>query len=387
MSARAGGADGPCRDGGRRAGDPAPGACDACLRRTALIAALDGWIDVQWRRRDATARLLALPDDALLRLAGQPEAWRLHDSFEADAARERIDAAGLRALCRHSPLYPKGLLELPDPPAVLHVRGRIGALGAPDAVAVVGARRATEYGLEVARALGRDLTVAGVPVVSGLALGVDAAAHAGAVGALERGDGAGAPPVAVLAGGADRPYPPSSRGLYERVAAAGAVISELPPGQGVRRWAFPARNRIIAGLALATVVVEAAERSGSLITADLASDAGRAVGAVPGRVTGPTAAGANALLAAGAAVIRGAGDVLDLLAAHGFARTAPPVAAEAPEDPLLRRVLDAVRDGRGTVAALASDPADASEVARALAELEARGLVRRGFAGRYAPAL
>jgi len=368
-------------------------ACDDCLRRTALIAALDGWIDIQWRKRDATGRILALPDEVLLRLADRPEVWVLHDSFDAAAARERIARAAQAAVCRHEPGYPQLLLELPDPPAVLHVRGDARALGVQDGVAIVGARRATEYGLDVARGLGRDLTVAGVAVISGLAIGVDAASHAGALDAFERGGGGGAggavpaaapaaAPVAVLAGGADLPYPRSSRWLYDRIAERGAIVSEMPPGQGIRRWGFPARNRIIAGLARATIVVEAAERSGSLITADLATDIGRAVGAVPGRVTTPVASGSNALLASGAAVIRGARDVLDLLAAHGFEHALPPE-DPLPEEPGLRALLEAIDAGRSTVAALVRAPEETSAILGGLAELEARGLVRRAFGGRY----
>jgi DNA processing protein len=351
------------------------GACARCPRRTALIAWLAGWIDVQWRRRDATARVLALPDEVLLGLARAPAVEAAYGQFDAAQAAARVTAAGLEAICRCDERYPPALLELPDPPAVLHVRGNAGTLSAPDAVALVGARRATEYGLEVARSLGRSLAVARVPVVSGLALGIDAAAHAGAL------EGP-APPVAVLAGGADRPYPRSSRWLYERIAARGAVVSELPPATGVRRWAFPARNRIIAALARATVVVEAAERSGSLITADLASDLGRAIGAVPGRVTTPAAAGTNGLIAAGAALVRGPRDVLDMLADHGIDRELP-AQDELPPEPSLRRLLEAIDDGCATVAALVSKPDEAAGVLRDLTELESRGLIRRAFGGRY----
>jgi DNA processing protein len=350
-------------------------ACADCLRRTALIASLAGWIDIQWRRRDATARVLALSDQDLLGLARMPEVSAAYAAFSAGEAAGGVAAAGLAAVCRCDERYPPGLHELPDPPAVLHVRGDPDALAARDAVAVVGARRATEYGLEVARSLGRSLAVAGVSVVSGLALGIDAAAHAGAL------EGRAAP-VAVLAGGADRPYPRSSRWLYERIAERGAVVSELPPSTGVRRWAFPARNRIIAALSRATVVVEAAERSGSLITADLASDLGRAVGAVPGRVTTPAAAGTNGLLATGAAVVRGPRDVLDMLADHGIDRELP-AEDELPAEAPLRRLLEAIDDGRATVAALVDDPAASAGVLRDLTELESRGLIRRAFGGRY----
>ena len=370
--------EGGLRPPGGAAGSDARGACDRCLRRTALIAALAGWIEVGWKRWNGPGRLLALPDEVLRGLARTPEADRAHEGFDPRAARERIDRAGLTAVCGCSPSYPVLLRELPDPPAVLHVAGDAAALCAQDAVAIVGSRRASQYGLEVARSLARALTIAGVPVVSGLALGIDAAAHAGAVSAPV----ATAPPVAVLGGAAELPYPRSSRRLYEQVRDRGAVVSELPPGTRVRRWMFPARNRIIAGLARATVVVEAAERSGSLITADLAIDLGRAVGAVPGRITTQVARGSNALIASGAALISGPQDVLDLLAEHGFAHALEP-APQLPDDPLLRRLLDAIEDGRASVTALTRDSGDAPAVMRALTELEARGLIRRAFGGRY----
>ena len=351
-------------------------ACDGCLRRTALVAALAGWIDVGWRRWAGPGRLLALDDEVLIGMAANADVAAAYERFDARAARAAAERAGLTMVCRCSPAYPGLLRELADPPAVLHVAGDREALAVPDGVAIVGSRRATRYGLEVARSLGRGLTAAGVPVISGLAFGIDAAAHAGAVGCRT------GRPVAVLGGGADVPYPPSSRGLHQSVREAGAVVSELPPQTSVRRWMFPARNRIIAALARATVVVEAAERSGSLITADLAIDLGRAVGAVPGRVTTQTARGSNALLAAGAALITGPQDVLDLLAEHGVVRELAPE-PELPEDPWLRRLLEQIDDGRDTAAALARDAQEAHRVLRGLTELETRGLVRRAFGGRY----
>ena len=169
----------------------------------------------------------------------------------------------------------------------------------------MGTRRASADGLEVARALGRGLAAAGVTVVSGMALGVDSAAHAGALESSGR-------TVAVLAGGADVPYPPSKARLHQLIAERGCVVGELPPGFVAMRWCFPARNRIIAALAHMTIVVEAARRSGSLITAEIAADIGRDVGAVPGPVTAWRSAGTNALLRDGATVIRDAADALDV---------------------------------------------------------------------------
>jgi DNA processing protein len=287
----------------------------------------------------------------------------------------------MTAVCRCAPAYPGRLCELADPPAVLHVAGRPGALAHEAAAAIVGARRGTAYGLEVARSLGRGLAAAGVPVVSGLALGVDSAAH---LGAVER---ARAPVVAVLAGGADIPYPRSRRTLYARIVECGCVVSELPPGFAAFRWNFVARNRIIAGLAALTVVVEAAERSGSLTTADFAAQLGRPVGAVPGPVTSRFSAGTNGLLAAGAAVVRDARDVLDQLLGPDAPAAAVARPPAVPIEPRLRRLLDAIERGHGSLAELAADAASAQQVLQDLTDLELRGLVRREFGGRYVRAL
>ena len=366
-------------------------ACDACLRRTDLIAAVAGSLDVAWReKRGRTARVLALPDADLLGL--DRSAAARCERFDPAAARRRIADAGLTAVCRCRPDYPERLRELPDPPAVLHVAGSPAALPSGEAVAIVGARRATPYGLEVSRSLGRGLTSAGLPVVSGMALGIDSAAHAGALEALPAAPPVaqgGVPaasrasaPVAVLAGGAETPYPARMRGLHARLIAAGAVVSEMPPGFTAHRWCFPARNRIIAALSTITIVVEAATKSGSLITADLATDLGRVIAAVPGPVTSRYSAGANELLHAGAAVIRDARDAVDL----AFGADAPPLPEPMPVtplDPAQRRVLDAIERGGGTLAELASTMDEAQAASRTLSELELLGLVRRGFGGRY----
>jgi DNA processing protein len=350
-------------------------ACDDCLRRTALIAALSGRLDVEWRRRRATARVLALPDDELLELGG-PAARRAYTEFAASAARRAAEGSGVRTVCRCRPAYPGRLRALTDPPAVLHVVGRPEALEDAEAVAIVGARRATAYGLEVAGALGRGLAAADVPVISGMALGIDAAAHVGALEGTAR-------PVAVLAAAPEVPYPPSNRALHRDITERGCIVSELPPGSRAFRWCFVARNRIVAALAEVTVIVEAAERSGSLTTADFAADLGRTVAAVPGRVTNRTAAGTNALIQAGAALVRGAGDVLELLAEATGRPRIPPAAAAPVLRADLRRLLDAVEDGRGSLGELARGTDEARAVLAGLGELEFRGLVRRTFGGRY----
>jgi DNA processing protein len=242
-------------------------------------------------------------------------------------------------------------------------------------VAVVGARRATPYGLEVARGLGRGLSAAGVTVISGMALGVDSAAHAGA---LE----AGGRTVAVLAGGADVAYPASKRRLHRRLVDEACALSEMPPGLRPRKWCFPARNRLIAALAGVTVVVEAVERSGALITARLARDQGREVAAVPGAVTSPRSRGTNALLRDGAHLVRDAQDVLDLLLGAGVARAAASDRLAGLDEPL-RDVLEAVAGGCDTAASLAATPAETGAAMIALSRLELLGHLRRGPGGRY----
>ncbi len=367
------------------AAEPVVAACDACLRRTWLVAALAGGIELAWLARRPLPEVLALPDAELIAaLGGKARSavaagWA---AFEPELARARARAAGLAAVCGHDARYPAAAFkELNDAPAILHVHGggleRLGALLAEPVGAIVGARRASPYGMEVARALGRDLAAVGITVVSGMALGVDAAAHAGAL------EAPGAT-IAVLAGGADRPYPASKRGLHARIATTGCVISELPPGFGARRWCFPARNRIIAALASATIVVEAAARSGSLITAGVARSLGREVGAVPGRVTTRQAAGANALIFDGAQLVRDAQDVLDLVLGAGALRAPGPRVRRAPLERPLRELLDAVADGRDTIAALAASPEAAQSALAGLAELELLGYLRRGAGGRYA---
>jgi DNA processing protein len=356
-------------------------ACDACLRRSWLIARLAGRIELARHEHSRLPEVLALRDDRLIAAVGgdvAPQIGAEWHAFDAAAARAAIRSAALAAICRHDERYPPKLLHARDAPAVLHLAGdprHLDTVSDQPAASIVGMRRASRYGLDVARALGRDLARAGVPVVSGMALGVDSAAHGGALDA-------GGLTIAVLAGGADVPYPPSKRHLHAEIVKRGLVVSEMPPGFRARRWCFPARNRIIAGLGDLTIVVEAAERSGSLITADLATKIGREVAAVPGAITSPGAQGTNALLKDGATLVRNAPDVLDALFGVG---QAPPPPETTTLEPPLRALLDAVAHGKDTIAALAGaspDHADAALVG--LTELELRGLVRREPGGRYA---
>jgi DNA processing protein len=242
-----------------------------------------------------------------------------------------------------------------------------------NSVTVVGARKATGYGLEVAASIGREVGSAGLNVISGMALGIDGAVHRGA---LERG-----PTVAVLGCGPDRPYPASHTRLYRQIIERGLVISEVPPGADAWRWSFPARNRIMAALSGMTIVVEAAWRSGSLITAEMASDAGRDVGAVPGPVTAGAAAGTNELIASGAALIRGGQDVLDRMLGAGAGQ--PLFGPEL--EPGEREVLEAVEAGCRTVDEVAARiDAGSGGTAMVLARLEVRGYLRGSAVGTWA---
>jgi DNA processing protein len=361
----------------------APDTCDPCLRRAFLIARLAPRIaSLLERPRERVAGLLALSEPDLLAAVAEPEAEPLLedlDRLDIGAERERLADRGLVAFCRHSHMYPPLLLELGDPPAVLFALGRVETLDAlrrEPAVAIVGTRNPSPYGNEVANSLGRGLGAAGVPVVSGLALGIDATAHRGCLA------GRGVP-VAVLACGPDVVYPRRHRRLHERIRESGLVISELPPGTQPFRWSFPARNRIMAGLARMTVVVEAADPSGSLITSDFARDLNRSVAAVPGRVTSRVAKGTNGLLRDGAVPITGAEDVLDELFGAGMRRV-PSQGARCPEpdDPRLARVLEAA-ERLGSVGAIAdATNLGSAETRAALGRLEAEGyLVRRDLGG------
>ena len=341
------------------------------------------------RRREDPARsrlrgVLALDDaDLVLAVAGHaaPDAMRFLEDFDAAEARERLDDVGIAAVCRHAPGYPKSLGALTDSPAILFSTGgpeRLSALHAGRPVAVVGARRASPYGLEMAYRLGRGLGAAGVTVVSGLALGIDAAAHRGCLDA-------GGPAIGVLAGGPDVPYPRTNAGLYERLRRDGIVVSEMPPGVRPLRWAFPARNRIMAGLSAATLVVEAADPSGSLITSDFAQQMGRTVAAVPGRATARLAAGANRLLKDGALVVTSTEDVLDELFGVGNRPDPPARPHAAPPDPVEESILDAVAAEMDMDGICAAAGLPVREARAALTRLEAAGHVRRDALGAYHP--
>ena len=252
----------------------------------------------------AAASLEAIPD--LARQGGRTQPIRVVALADAEREAAAVAAAGARMLARCEPEYPQALAAIPDPPPIVTVLGRGDLLSGPaPIVAIVGARNASGAGQRIAQGIAADLGTNGVTVASGLARGIDTAAHRGS---LQTGT------LAVVAGGVDVAYPPENEELQRAIAEAGALVSEQPMGTVPQARHFPRRNRLISGLAYGVVVVEAAPRSGSLITARMALEQGREVFAVPGSPLDPRAQGPNHLLRQGATLTEGANDVLAVLA-------------------------------------------------------------------------
>ncbi len=326
----------------------------------------------------AEAALDALP--AVARAAGAAD-YAPCPAGVAAAELAQGRKAGARLVFLGAADYPPDLADLPDAPPVLWVLGDPAMLLRP-MVALVGARNASSAGLRMARRLAADLAQQGIAVVSGLARGIDAAAHEGA---LARGT------LAVHAGGVDVVYPAENADLAARIAAQGARLSEMPPGVEPQARHFPARNRIVSGLALGTVVVEAAEGSGSLITARTAADQGREVMAVPGHPVDPRAAGCNALIRDGATLVRSAADVVEALGPALAAAQAARAARPAPAEPAAGTPAPPARLGRLTAAALAAirgapSPASARTAAAVQARMAAPDAAAPGAAARSAAA-
>ena len=233
------------------------------------------------------------------------------DRRRTDRDLERLHALGAHVIGAGDPEMPSRLRAIPDAPAVLFLRGDPGVLSAPQ-IAIVGSRRATPAGARIARRLAGELAARGLVVTSGLAQGIDAEAHRGALDA-------GGRTIAILGSSLDRVYPAGHRSLAARIAGQGALVSEFPFGTRPMPWNFPWRNRIISGLSLGVLVVEAADRSGSLITARLAGDQGREVFAVPGSILNPLAAGCHRLLRDGAKLVERVEDILEELPAAELA--------------------------------------------------------------------
>ena len=318
-------------------------------------------------------------------------AWKAAaGAIDLERLQARLHADGIAVTWLGQSDYPARLAEDPDPPAVLFIRSASGAaplveLSSTPTVAIVGTRRCTHYGSEVAAELGRELTAAGVAVISGLALGIDGAAHEGALAAVgdDVGAGVGARPIAIVGSGVDVVYPRRHRRLWSRMATAGAVVAESPLGAAADPWRFPLRNRIIAGLADVVVVVESHAAGGSMHTVQSAIDRSVPVMAVPGSVRSPASAGTNALLADGVAPVLGPEDVLVALsleskpaAGGGDGRGAE--AHPRPElDPDEQAVLDAVDySPTPTEQVLRRTGLDLGRAAALLTRLEMAGAVR-----------
>jgi DNA processing protein len=283
--------------------------------------------------------------------------------------------------CR-DPEYPPLLLEIPDPPPLLYVHGNIDVLGRMQ-LAMVGSRNPTPGGIRTATDFARHLARAGLVITSGLALGIDAASHAGALAA-------GQPTIAVMGTGLDRVYPGSHREFAHRIAKQGALVSEFPLGAQPRPENFPRRNRIISGLSLGTLVVEAAQRSGSLISARCAAEQGREVFAIPGSIHNPLARGCHALIRQGAKLVETAEDVLNELGALALAGTlqdvtSPAATAAAQKlDPEYAKLLDSIGFDPVPVDVLVETCAlTPAEVSSMLLQLELRGFVASSPGGLY----
>jgi len=297
----------------------------------------------------------------------------LRRSLDLSADKRALQQGNIEIINFFDERYPRHLRMIYDPPPMLFLRGTLVPQDA-NAVAVVGSRRTSPYGLAMARSLAAGLARAGVTVVSGLALGADAAAHWGAIEA-------GGRTLAIAATGLDVPYPAQNKELLERIPRQGAILSEYPLGTGARREVFHGRNRLISGCALASVVVEAPEKSGALITADHALEQGRQVFVVPGDPSCGTARGSNALLREGALAVERAEDVLNAL---GLAMPAP----ETPPQPSLTGEESRVYESLGTSPVypdqiVEATGLDAHQVGASLVRLELRGLARRLPGGVY----
>jgi DNA processing protein len=362
---------------------PRPIACERCLRRSWLIAGLSPRIEraLEGAPGRRAGDLLALRDtelpEALPTTRGEGER---PEGPSPAAMREVVASADAWACCRDDDAYPAPLRDLGEQaPACLFGRGDhrlLGRLGEDGRVTAVGSRRPSGHARETATLLARQLAAAGLVVVSGMALGIDSCAHEGALSA-------GGVTVAVLGNGPDLPHPARMRSLYAEIVRTGLILAELPPGVRARRWTFPARNRMMAALGELVIVVEARERSGSLITAEMAGELGRELGAVPGRVRTVAAGGTNQLLRDGAHVIRSGQDALDSLLGIGVTK-AGGIAPGPALEPELAEVLGLVEGGAGDLDAVAREGGfAASAAAAALTQLELRGYVAVDGLGRY----
>jgi DNA processing protein len=299
------------------------------------------------------------------------------------AARSRIDPAaeldrlgrsGIRAFHPGHPSYPRLLAEISGRPSLLYVRGELAAVD-DTSVAIVGTRRATPYGRQAAERIAAELAQAGITVVSGLARGVDAVAHRAA---LE----AGGRTIAVLGSGPDVIYPAEHHRLAEQILESGAILSEFPPGAKPDAQNFPARNRIVSGMTLGTLIIEAPARSGALITASFAGDQGREVFVIPGSIFAQTSEGTNALLRDGARLVRGGADILEDLGFGGGGPIVTQTQLSLGEDE--RRLFEALGKEARHIDELADEAGlSAGATSALLLTMELKGLVRNHGAQYY----
>jgi DNA processing protein len=373
--------------------DGASSACTPCLRRSWLLGELSGVLDCNSRDDGRLFALLALGDEELIAALGGRRREQLRRRYAGFHVQHQ-DAGGVAAICRHDRRYPAGLLH-PAAPAMLHTTGgleRLRALTARPVAAFLGCSRASDYGLELARGLGRGLGASGGTVVSSCGGGVARAALSGALQA----NGA---TLAVAGDGLGVAAPAPRRAWRERVEQRGCAIGELPRDVRGRRWGANAAERIVASLADVAIVVEAEESPRALAAARLARELGKTLAACPGLVSSRASAGSHALLREGARLVSDAADVLDLLYGvdapaaaaggdperRGRGWSPPPPRLPAPPrlSARLRSVLEQVGAGVDTPGKLAAGAAEGGELLQALGELESLGLLRRGDGGRY----
>lgn len=355
--------------------------CHRCLRRAWLQEKLSAQLDYKARDPARLWRILELSDLELIDAVGGRRRTELHAAYLTWEPSSSLDG-GPHGLCRHHSTYPSSLREDPLAPHSLEVRGAVERL--PEVldgklVAIVGMRRASDYGMETARRLARELASCGITVASGLTEGIPSAVHTGVLDA-------GAASLAVMTCGVERCTPAWCASLLSQIVEHGCVIAETRESPRMRHWWQYASARTLALLADMVIVVEASERPAELACANVAWSRARHVAAVPGRVCSPASQGTNSLLMNGARLIRGAQDALDVLYGVGV-HAAPP--AESAESMMLRphvtRVLERVSCGEDTVAKLTACGTSSEEISVALAELELCGLLSRGDGGRYVP--
>jgi DNA processing protein len=354
------------------------GVCAQCERRSWLLEQLSVGLAFGARDLPRFWSLLELPDAELTDAIGGRRGAELHVAYAQWEPAPAQAGEGLERICRHHRAYPASLRNHALAPHTLSVRGgveRLGGLLAETVVAIVGTRRASDYGMETARGLARGLAASGVTVASGLAEGIPTAVH---VGALE----AHGTTLTVMAAGVERCSPAWCSALYRRITSSGCAISETSSSPRAWRWGEPARARTLALLAQLVIVVEAEERPWELACAHVAQAHERHVAAVPGRVSSPVSRGTNSLLMGGAQMVRSPQDALDLLYGIGTHEAHEP-STELKQP--LQAILEQVGAGMDTMGKLTESGSRSGDVALALVELELRGLIVRGDGGRYVP--